>query len=300
MTKERVHRRLAAILVADMVGYSRLIEADEAGTIARHKAYHKELIEPEIAAHKGRIVKTTGDGLLIEFGSAVDAVECAVASQQAMAKREADVPEDRRIRYRVGINLGDIVIDGDDILGDGVNVAARLEGLAEPGGVCISGVVHQSVEGKLDLTFEDLGEQKVKNIKRPVRVYRVRMAGAGAAGAAADTGPALELPDKPSIAVLPFENMSGDPEQEYFADGIAEDIITSVSRNRGVFVIARNSTFTYKGAAVDVKRVAEELGVRYVLEGSVRKARSRVRITASAISPMVCVRWRAMRSSGPR
>ncbi len=285
MTAERVERRLAAILATDMVGYSRLMEADEAGTIARQKAHRKELIDPKIAEHKGRIVKSTGDGLLVEFASVVDAVQCAADVQAGMAEREAEVPQEQRIQYRVGINLGDIVIDGDDILGDGVNVAARLEGQAEPGGVCISGVVHQSVEGKLDLTFEDLGEQKVKNIKRPVRVYRVLMdgRGAGAAGTAADTGPALELPDKPSIAVLPFQDMSAGKDQEYFADGIAEDIITGLSRNRRVFVIARNSTFTYKDKSVDVKRVSQELGVRYVLEGSVRKARSRVRITAQLV-----------------
>ena len=278
MAAERVERRLAAILAADMVGYSRLMEADEAETIARQKALRKELIDPKIAEHNGRIVKTTGDGVLVEFASVVDATECAVAIQRAIVEREADVPEERRIQYRVGINLGDIVIDGDDILGDGVNIAARLEGLAEPGGICVSGNVHEQLAGKIVLDFEDLGEQRVKNIKKPVRVYRVRLDGRGA-----DMGPALELPDKPSIAVLPFENMSGDPEQEYFSDGIAEDIITGLSRNRGVFVIARNSTFTYKGAAVDARQVARELGVRYVLEGSVRKAGSRVRITAQLV-----------------
>ncbi len=284
MAQERVERRLAAILVADMVGYSRLMEADEAGTIARQKACRKELIDPKITEHNGRIVKSTGDGLLIEFGSAVDAVECAVASQRAMAEREADVPEDRRIQYRVGINVGDIVIDGDDILGDGVNVAARLEGLAEPGGICVSGDVYRQVEGKTGLAFEDLGEQTVKNIKRPVRVHRVQMAGAGAAGAGTEVEPpALELPDKPSIAVLPFDNMSGDPEQEYFSDGITEDIITGLSGFRSLFVIARNSTFTYKGKPVNVRQVAQELGVRYVLKGSVRKAGSRVRISAQLI-----------------
>ena len=282
MAQERVERRLAAIFAADMVGYSRLMEADEAGTIARQKAHRQELIDPEISGHKGRIVKTTGDGLLVEFASVVDATECAVAIQRAMTEREAEVPEGRRIQYRIGINLGDIVIDGDDILGDGVNVAARLEGLAEPGGVCISDVVHQSVDGKLDLAYEDLGEKKVKNITKPVRAYRVRLGDVtGVAPVAAE--PALELPDKPSIAVLAFTNMSGDPEQEYFSDGIAEDIITGLSHMKGIFVIARNSSFTYKGEAVDVTRVGRELGVRYVLEGSVRRGGERVRVTAQLI-----------------
>jgi adenylate cyclase len=279
---KREERRLAAILATDMVGYSRLMEADESGTIARQRAHRGELIDPEIAAHNGRIVKTMGDGLLVEFASVVDATECAVAIQRGMKEREAEEPEGRRIEYRIGINLGDIIIDGDDILGDGVNVASRLEGLAEPGGVCISDVVHQSVDGKLDLSYEDLGEQKVKNISKPVRTYRVRL-GEFPAVAPAAAEPALELPDKPSIAVLPFDNMSGDPEQEYFSDGIAEDIITGLSHMQGIFVIARNSSFTYKGQAVDVKRVGRELGVRYVLEGSVRRGGERVRVTAQLI-----------------
>ncbi len=226
MAEERVERRLVAILAADMVGYSRLMEADETGTIARQKAHRAELVDPEIATHGGRIVKTTGDGMLVEFGSVVAATECAVAIQRAMVEREAEVDEERRIQYRIGINLGDIVIDGDDILGDGVNIAARLEGLAEPGGVCISDVVHQSVAGKLDLAFEDLGDQQVKNITKPERAYRVTLDGAPAAPRTAP----LPLPDKPSSAVLPFDNMTDDPQQEYFADGIAEDIITSLSR----------------------------------------------------------------------
>ncbi len=281
---DRVERRLAAVLAADMVGYSRLMEADEAGTIARQKAHRKDLIDPRLAEHRGRVVKTTGDGLLVEFASAVDAVAFAVAAQRAMSEREAEVAEDRRIAYRIGINLGDIVIDGDDILGDGVNVAARLETLAEPGGICISGNVHELVAGKLDLGYEDLGDRSLKNISREVRVYRVRPDGMGAS-ARATAGPAagLELPDKPSIAVLPFQNMSGDADQEYFADGIAEDIITGLSRVRWFFVIARNSSFTYKGKAVDVTRVAREMGVRYVLEGSVRKSANRVRITVQLI-----------------
>ncbi len=283
MVEQSVTRRLTAILVADMVGYSRLMEADEVGTIAQLKTHRKELIDPSIARHRGRIVKTTGDGLLIEFPSVVDAVACAVEVQKGMAARGVGVPEDRCIQFRTGINLGDIIIDGDDILGESVNVAARLEALAEPGGICVSGNVHEQVAGKLDLAFEDMGEQTVKNIKRPVRVYRVRMAGAGAVGGEAAEPPALELPDKPSIAVLPFDNMSGDPEQEYFSDGITEDIITGLSAFRSLFVIARNSTFTYKGKPVNVTQIARELGVRYVMEGSVRKAGNRVRITAQLI-----------------
>jgi TolB-like protein/Tfp pilus assembly protein PilF len=261
-----------------MVGYSRLMGADEEGTIARQRAHREALIDPEIASHGGRIVKTMGDGLLVEFPSVVEAVNCAVAVQQGMAEREGDVPDERRIQYRVGINLGDIVIDGDDILGDGVNVAARLEGLAESGGICISDVVHQSIEGKLDLAFADMGAQQVKNIARPVRAFKVLLHGAAEA-----SDRELSLSDKPSIAVLPFDNLSGDPEQEYFADGIAEDIITALSRFHWFLVIARNTTFTYKGKAVGVKQVANELGVQYVLEGSVRKAGNRVRITAQLI-----------------
>jgi adenylate cyclase len=285
VTTDHVDRKLAAILAADMVGYSRLVEADEAGTIARQKAYREELIDPEIAAHKGRIVKTTGDGLLVEFGSVVDAVACAAAWQHAMAEHEGGMPEDRRIQYRIGINLGDIVIDGDDILGDGVNIAARLEGLAAPGGVCISEVVYTSVKGKLDLAYDDLGEQTVKNITQPIRVYRVRP-GAGESPATEGVeggGPVLELPDRPSIAVLPFVNMSGDAEQEYFSDGITEDIITELSRFRSLFVIARNSSFAYKGQSVNIRDIARALGVAYVVEGSVRKAGNRVRITAQLI-----------------
>jgi adenylate cyclase len=278
MAEERVQRRLAAILAADMVGYSRLMGADEEGTIARQKAHRAELIDPEITSHGGRIVKTMGDGLLVEFGSVVDAVKCAVAVQNGMAIREAEVPEDRCIQYRIGINLGDIVIDGDDILGDGVNVAARLEGLAEAGGVCISDVVHQSVEGKLDLTYADLGAQKVKNIAKPVRAYHVQLAKAPNASSSE-----LTLHDKPSIAVLPFDNMSGDPEQEYFSDGLAEDIITLLAAWRSFPVIARNSSFAFKGQSHDVRQIAKELSARYVIEGSVRKSGNRVRVTAQLI-----------------
>ncbi len=276
-----MERRLAAILLTDMVGYSRLMGLDEEGTIARQKAHREELIDPKIAAYGGRIVKSTGDGVLVEFSSVVDAVKCAVEVQQAMSGSEADVPEERCIHYRIGINLGDIVIDGDDILGDGVNVAARLEGLAKPGGICISGTVHDQLAGKVDIAFEDTGEQAVKNVPRPVRVWHWQTDQPPSGPMNADEPP--PLPDKPSIAVLPFDNMSDDPGQEYFADGIAEDVITALSRFRSLFVIARNSSFTYKGGAVDITQVARELGVRYVVEGSVRKAGNRVRITAQLI-----------------
>jgi len=278
-----MERRLAAILLTDMVGYSRLMGLDEEGTIARQKAHREEIIDPKISAHGGRIVKSTGDGVLVEFPSVVDAVKCAVDVQQAMAVSEADVPEERRIHYRIGINLGDIVIDGDDILGDGVNVAARLEGLADPGGICIARNVFNQVKNKLDISFQDMGEQKLKNIPEPMRAYRIVMGEKVVRLATVDTAEPLPLPDKPSIAVLPFDNMSGDPEQEFFADGIAEDVTTALSRFRSLFVIARNSSFTYKGGAVDITQVARELGVRYVVEGSVRKAGNRVRITAQLI-----------------
>jgi TolB-like protein/class 3 adenylate cyclase len=281
LATERVERRLAAILAADVAGYSRLMGADEEGTLARLKAHRRELIDPEIGEHKGRIVKTTGDGMLVEFASVVDAVRCAVAVQQAMPERNSGVAPDSRIELRIGINLGDVIVEGDDLYGDGVNIAARIEALADAGGVFVSNTVHDHVRDRLPFVFEDLGEQQVKNIARPVRVYRVRDATTQSPAAA---GPSvLPLPDKPSIAVLPFANMSGDPEQEYFADGMVEEIITALSRIRWLFVIARNSSFTYKGQAVDVKQVGRELGVRYVLEGSVRKGGSRVRITAQLI-----------------
>jgi adenylate cyclase len=286
MATERVERRLAAILAADVAGYSRLMGVDEEGTLARLKALRRELADPKIKEHRGRIVKTTGDGLLLEFASVVDAVRCAVEVQREMAERNADEPPDRRIEFRMGINVGDIIKDGRDIHGDGVNVAARLEALAEPGGICVSRVVRDQVRDKLAFSFEDMGEQQVKNITRPVRVHRIVL-GEGAGPFEPPTGtsakPPLPLPDKPSIAVLPFQNMSGDPEQEYFADGMVEEIITALSRIRWLFVIARNSSFTYKGQAVDVKQVGRELGVRYVLEGSVRKAGGQVRITAQLI-----------------
>jgi adenylate cyclase len=275
MAGERVQRRLTAILAADIAGYSRLMGADEEGTLAQLKAHRQALLDPKIEEHQGRIVKTTGDGMLAEFASVVDALRCAVEIQRGMVGRNADAPQEKRIEFRVGINVGDIIIDGGDIYGDGVNVAARLEGLAEPGGICVSGRVQEDVRGKLDIAFEDTGEQQLKNIEWPVRVYRVRLN-----GEAAQARPALALPDKPSIAVLPFTNMSGDPEQDYFADGMTEDIITGLSRARWLFVIARNSSFAYQGRSTDVKQVAQELGVRYVLEGSVRKAGERVRISA--------------------
>jgi len=276
-------RRLAAILAADVAGYSRLMGADEEGTLERLNALRRDLVDPKIAQHHGRIVKTTGDGLLVEFASVVDAVRCAVAVQQAMAERNSGGAVDNRIELRIGINLGDVIVEGDDLYGDGVNIAARIEALADAGGVFVSNTVHDHVRDRLPFAFEDLGEQQVKNITRPVRVYRVRDA---IAAVKAAIPPALPLPDKPSIAVLPFANMSGDPEQEYFVDGMVEEIITALSCIRWLFVIARNSTFTYKGQAVDVKQVGRELGVRYVLEGSVRKAGQRVRITGQLIDAL--------------
>jgi adenylate cyclase len=275
--RERVERRLAAILAADVAGYSRLMGADEEGTHAALTGLRREVSDPKIAEHRGRIVKSTGDGLLVEFASVVDAVRCAVELQREMALRNNDVAKERRIEFRIGINLGDVIIEADDIYGDGVNVAARLEALAAPGGICISRVVRDQVRDKLDFGFEDLGEQQVKNIARPVRVYRIPKA------VTARTKAPLPLPDKPSLAVLPFHNMTGDAEQDYFVDGIVEEITTAISRLPWLFVIARNSSFTYKGRAVDVKQVARELGVRYVLQGSVRKAGNRVRITGQLI-----------------
>src|SRR5689334_15866777 len=261
--------------------------ADEEGTLERLKALRHELIDPKIAEHHGRIVKTTGDGMLVEFASVVDAVRCAVEVQQAMPERNAGIGTDSRIELRIGINLGDVIVEGDDLYGDGVNIAARIEALADAGGVFVSNTVHDHVRDRLPFVFDDLGEQQVKNIARPVRVYRVGpegpfpnpppQAGEGRVGTA------LPLPDKPSIAVLPFANLSGDPEQEYFADGMVEEIITALSRIRWLFVIARNSSFTYKGQTIDVKQVGRELGVRYILEGSVRKAGGRVRITGQLI-----------------
>ena len=276
--QDPIERRLAAILAADVAGYSRLTGLDEEGTHARLQDHLRSLVDPKIAEHRGRVVKNTGDGLLAEFGSVVDAVRCALDVQRGMAQRNKDVPQERRIEFRIGINVGDVMIDRGDVFGDSVNVAARLEGLAEAGGICVSRRVLEDVQRKLEIAFEDAGEQQLKNIEGSVRVYRLRLG-----GAAATTRPALPLPDKPSIAVLPFQNMSGDPEQEYFADGIVEDLIMALSRFRWLFVIARNSSFTYKGRAVDVKRVGRELGVRYVLEGSVRKAGNLIRIAGQLI-----------------
>jgi adenylate cyclase len=287
LTDNHVERRLAAILAADVAGYSRLMGADEEGTLARLKAFRKSLVDPAITAHRGRIVKTTGDGMLVEFGSAVDAARCAVEVQRGMAGQNIDILVDSRIEFRIGIHVGDIIFDDNDIFGDGVNIAARLEGIAEPGGVCISDDAQRQIRGKLDIAFEDMGPQNLKNIAEAMRVWRLKINTSASAAASmkpqVETIQALALPDKLSIAVLPFQNMSGDPEQDYFADGMVEDIITALSRFRALFVIARNSSFTYKGRAVDVKQVGRELGVRYVLEGSVRKAANRVRITGQLI-----------------
>ncbi|MEJ1996542.1 MAG: adenylate/guanylate cyclase domain-containing protein, partial [Limibacillus sp.] len=266
----------------DVVGYSRLMERDESGTLARLKAQRKELIEPTIAKHRGRLVKLMGDGALVEFASAVDAVECAMALQEGMAERMSREPEDCRILYRIGVNIGDLIVEGDDLYGDGVNIAARLEGLAAPGSVYVSRNVVNQVKGKVGFFFEDLGQQSIKNISEPVQVFRVKTKSPAPNGITDATGPP-PIPDKPSIAVLPFNNLSSDPDQEYFADGMVEEIITALSRVRWLFVIARNSSFTYKGRTVDVKRVGRELGVRFVLEGSVRKAGNRVRITGQLI-----------------
>ncbi len=324
MAEQRVTRKLVAILAADMVGYSRLMEADETGTIARQKTHRADLIDPKITEHHGRIVKTTGDGLLVEFASVVDAVACAVEVQRAMGEREADVPEERRIRYRVGINLGDIVIDEDDIYGDGVNIASRLQELTEPGGVSVSGTAYEHLKAKVEVGYEYLGEQRVKNIEKPVPVYRavldpkdagkvigirrnalrpwiaaaaaagvVALVGAGGLGVWQPWAPDVErasvekmvypLPDKPSIAVLPFDNLSGDPGQDAIADGFTESLITTLAQMPELFVIARNSTFTYKGEPVAVKQVAEDLGVRYVLEGSFQREGDTLRIAAQLI-----------------
>jgi adenylate cyclase len=280
-------RKLAAILVSDVVGYSRLAGADEDRILARLRTLRSDLIDPTIAVHHGRIVKRTGDGSIVEFRSVVDAVRCAIEVQNGMRERNAGVPDDQKIQFRLGIHLGDVVEEADgDLMGDGVNIAARLESLAEPGGVCLSAAAYEQVRDRLEESFVDLGDKKLKNIARPIRVYHL-MAGHSVGKSEASTrdksADRLWLPDKPSIAVLPFQNMSGDPEQEYFADGMVEDITTALSRFRQLFVIARNSSFTYKGRAVDVKQVGKELGVRYILEGGVRKAANRVRITGQLI-----------------
>ena len=288
MTAEPVERRLAAVLAADIAGYSLLMGRDEEGTLSRLKAFRKTLVDPTITAHRGRIVKTTGDGMLVEFASAVDAARCAVEVQRGVAVQNAGVPLNARIEFRIGIHVGDIIFDDNDIFGDGVNIAARLEGIAELGGICISDDAQRQIRGKLDSPpFEDMGPQNLKNIAEPMRAWRLSVDAKSSAylsgDRSAETAQTLALPDKPSIAVLPFQNMSSDAEQEYFADGTVEDIITALSRYPSLFVIARNSSFTYKGQAVDVKRIGRELGVRYVLEGSVRKVRDRVRVTGQLI-----------------
>jgi adenylate cyclase len=276
-------RKLAAILAADVVGYSRLVRADEEGTLAALKGFRDTVIDPKIAEHHGRVVKLMGDGLLAEFASAVDAVRSAVELQQAAARHQADVPEDRRIVLRVGINLGDVVVEGDDIHGDGVNVASRLEALSEPGGICISGKVYEEIRDRIAEPFEDEGERTVKNIDRPVRIWRWRNNPLGSAARTVQASVPSRPNGRPSIAVLPFDNLSGDPEQEYFADGMVEEIITGLSRIHWLTVIARNSSFVYKGKSPDLRAVGRELGVGYVLEGSVRKAGERVRIATQLI-----------------
>jgi adenylate cyclase len=282
MAEERVQRRLAAIIAADVVGYSRLMGADEAGTLSRLNALRSELLHPKVAAYGGRIVKTTGDGTLIEFPSAVDAVQHAVDVQQALVKRNADLPEGERIEIRMGINLGDVIVQGEDIYGDGVNVAARLEAIADPGGICVSDMVRVGVGNRLALEFSDLGEQSLKNIAEPVRIFRVEL---GESGASKTDAPGADAMLRlPAVAVLPFQNMSGDSDQEYFADGLTEDIITALSSWRYFPVIARNSTFAFKGKSPDIRQVGKELGARYVIEGSVRKSGNRVRVTAQMIN----------------
>jgi adenylate cyclase len=284
MEPSAARRRLAAILAADMVGYSRLMELDETGTHARLKAHRLELIDPTIAKNGGHIIKTTGDGMLVEFASVVGAVACAYEIQTRMTRRNSEVPAERRIDFRIGINLGDVIVDENDIIGDGVNMAARLEQLAEPGGICVSQVVYDQVEGRTDAQFEDMGEQSVKNISRPVHVYRVRLDdGVGPAETSEQNDGPPAAANKPALAVLPFSNMSGDPEQEFFTDGITEDIITELSRFHELVVISRNSTFTYKGKAANLRDVARELGVDYVVEGSVRKSGDRIRVTVQLI-----------------
>jgi adenylate cyclase len=301
LISERVKRRLAAILAADVVGSCCLIGIDEEGTLAQLKALRKTLFDPKITEHHGRIVKNTGDGALVEFASVVDAVRCAVEVQRSVAKRNADMPQMRQIEFRIGIHVGDIIIEENDIFGDGVNIAVRLEGIAEPGGVCISDDAYRQIRGKVDVTLEDSGTQSLKNIAEPMRVWRVPN---GCAVSEVpnllpvDDAEPLALPDRPSIAVLPFQNMSGDPDQDYFADGMVDEITTALSRFKSLFVIARNSSFTYKGKVVDIKRVGRELGVRYVLEGSVRKAAGKVRIIGQLIDAATGVHLWADRFEG--
>jgi TolB-like protein/Flp pilus assembly protein TadD len=278
MAEESTQRRLAAILTADVVGYSNMMGTNETSTLSALKTWHNNILQPLMAKHSGRIVKLMGDGVLAEFGSVVNAVECAVEMQKSMAANNENVQDDQKIILRIGINLGDVIVDGDDLYGDGINVAARLEAMAEPGGICISDDAHRQVRDKLEIAFEDVGDHKLKNIARPLRVFRVR-----SDSKSPTPQPSLTLPDKPSIAVLPFDNMSGDPEQEYFSDGITEDIITELARFQSLFVIARNSSFAFKGQATDITEIGKKLGVQYVVEGSVRKAGERIRITAQLI-----------------
>jgi adenylate cyclase len=279
-----MERRLTAILAADVVGYSRLMGANESGTLAALDALRTDFVNPKISEHQGRIVKLTGDGMLVEFPSVVNAVACAAELQRGIRKQNAGAPQDQRIEFRIGVNVGDVIVQGEDIFGDGVNVAARLESIATPGGITISGPVRDYIGNRLDLAFEDMGEQTLKNIERPIRVYRVHLDTPAAPDTKGKKSAPPEEGEKPAIAVLPFNNMSGDPEQEYFSDGITEDIITDLSKVSGLLVIARNTAFTYKGKAVKVQQVAQELGVPFILEGSVRKAGGRVRVTAQLIS----------------
>jgi TolB-like protein/class 3 adenylate cyclase len=310
LTGEGVQRRLAAVLAADVAGYGRLMGADEEGTLARLKAIRKAVVDPTIAAHRNRMVKYTGSRILVEFASTVDAVRSAVEIQRRMAEQNAAMPQHRWIEYRIGIHIGDIMFDENDIFGDGVNIAVRLEGIAESGCICISEGAYREIRGKIEIGCDDLGPKNLKNITEPVRAWRIRPGAQGAAGpqpgrataqpaAVASQAPALALPNKVSIAVLPFENMSGDPEQEYFADGLVEDITTALARFKSLFVIARNSAFTYKGRAVDIKQVGRELGVRYVLEGSVRKAGSVLRITGQLIDASTGSHLWAEKFDGP-
>jgi TolB-like protein/class 3 adenylate cyclase len=302
LSREHVERRLVAILAADVVGSCRLIGIDEEGALAQLKALRKTLFDPKIAEHHGRVVKNTGDGALVEFASVVDAVRCADEIQRGVAEQNIDVPQIKRIEFRIGIHVGDIIIEENDIFGDGVNIAVRLEGIAEPGGVSISDDAHRQIRGKIGIDYDDMGPQVLKNIAEPMRVWRVRIGPSFSRGMLTkppiETALPLALPDKPSIAVLPFTNMSGDPEQDYFADGMVDDIITALSHFKALFVIARNSSFTYKGRAVDVKQVGRELGVRYVLEGSVRKAANRVRITGQLVDTATGVHLWAERFDG--
>jgi TolB-like protein/class 3 adenylate cyclase len=278
MANVRVERRLAAIMAVDIVGYSRLVETDEARTLAEIRRLRAQILDRIVADHKGRLVKMMGDGAIIEFGSVVDAVACAVALQEDVTSDQAQIPSEHRIVYRVGINLGDVVVDGDDLLGDGINIAARLEALADPGGICISDTVQKQLAGKSSVAFEDIGERKLKNMAQPIRVFRWTEA-----AVAAVRGMSLPLPDKPSIAVLPFDNLSGQPEETYFSDGVTEDIITGLARFHSLFVIARNSSFAFRGKAIDAAEIGRRLGVSYLLEGSVRRAGERVRISAQLV-----------------